>query len=72
MKATWNRIVQTLKAVPPPLPEAGTEPVLDADLQRHPPDWNVCRSPRLNWPTCCPPPAPCAGWPLVPWSPQRA
>lgn len=33
MKATWNRIVQTLKGRrSTPLPEAGTEPVLDADV----------------------------------------
>ena len=38
MKATWNRIVQTLKGRrSTPLPEAGTEPVLDADLQGIPP-----------------------------------
>lgn len=38
MKATWNRIVQTLKGRrSTPLSEAGTEPVLDADLQGIPP-----------------------------------
>ena len=46
MKATWNRIVQTLKGCrSTPLPEAVTEPVLDADLQ----DIAPASAAPLNW-----------------------
>ena len=50
MKATWNRIVQTLKGRrSTPLPEAGTEPVLDADLQGIPPTTGPVSASPLNW-----------------------
>ena len=50
MKATWNRIVQTLKGRrSTPLPEAGTEPVLDADLQGIPPTAGPASAAPLNW-----------------------
>ena len=50
MKATWNRIVQTLKGRrSTPLPEAGTEPVLDADLRGIPPTTGPVSAAPLNW-----------------------
>ena len=50
MKATWNRIVQTLKGRrSTPLPEAGTEPVLGADLQDITPTADPVSAAPLNW-----------------------
>ena len=51
MKATWNRIVQTLKGRrSTPLSEAGTEPLLEAELQSPvAADARGADAPRLNW-----------------------
>lgn len=51
MKATWNRILQTLKGRrSTPLSEAGTEPVLDAESQSPvAADARGAEAPHLNW-----------------------
>ena len=50
MKATWNRIVQTLKGRrSSSLPEAGTEPLLDADLPGSTPTEDAALAAPLNW-----------------------
>lgn len=50
MKTTWNRIVQTLKGrSSTPLPEAGAEPVLDADLPGSMPTADAALAAPLNW-----------------------